>query len=55
MPLLINNEVAKELLTMGACVEALEEAFGEKGGRFQAFVLGREQPAPHEASGTGPA
>jgi ornithine cyclodeaminase/alanine dehydrogenase-like protein (mu-crystallin family) len=31
MTLLINNEVAKELLTMGDCIEALEEAYKEEG------------------------
>ncbi len=31
MPLLINNDVAKDLLTMEACIEALEEAFREEG------------------------
>ncbi len=31
MTLLINNDVAKELLTMEACMEALEEAYKEEG------------------------
>ena len=31
MPLLINNEVAGEILSMKDCVEALESAFREEG------------------------
>src|SRR5712691_1274791 len=31
MTLLINNELAKEILTMEACIEALEEAYREEG------------------------